>query len=55
MWNGKCGGFIRGALPTLGGYADEYSDDLRIAVELSGGHPVLIPPGARLIIGDTGI
>ena len=31
------------------------SDDLRIAVELSGGHDVLIPPGARLIIGDTGI
>jgi hypothetical protein len=30
------------------------TDDLRIAIQLSGGHNLLIPPKARLILTDDG-
>ena len=30
------------------------SDDLRVTIEISGGHKILVPCGARIILGDTG-
>ena len=30
------------------------SDDLRVALELSGGYKVLLPPGSRIVLSDTG-
>ena len=30
------------------------SDDLRLALELSGGHKILLPSGSRIVLSDTG-